>query len=174
MEAVRPAVVVVSNNVCADAGPFGEIGGWVDTISLDAELVLDGDAEAVDDVATGLVEGGEIGIRESEIVGGGIVFIGVEVAEDVWDIDEAEAAVCAACIVEADIGDARLFEGGDFVAEDDRGVANAVERLDGAEDGGEIDFHNTFRNHELTRMNTNFYLTTDYTDYLERPLAATK
>ena len=110
MEAIRPAVVVVSNNVCADAGPFGEIGGWVDTIGLDAELVLDGDAEAVDDIATRLVERGEIGIRESKIVGCGIVFIGVEVAEDVWDIDEAETTVCAACVVEADIGDARLFD----------------------------------------------------------------
>ena len=61
MEAVRPAVVIVSNDIRADAGPFGEIGGWVDTISFDTELVLDGDAEAVDDVAAGFVERGELG-----------------------------------------------------------------------------------------------------------------
>jgi len=141
MEAVRPAVVVVSNDVRADAGPFGEIGGWVDTVGLDSELVLDGDAKAVDDVATGFVEGCQIGVREGEIVGCGIVFIGVEVAEDVGDIDEAEAAVCAACVVEADVGDARLFERGDFIAVNDGGVADAMERLDGADDVGEIDFH---------------------------------
>ena len=148
MEAVRPAVVVVSNDIRADAGPFSEIGGWINAVGLDSELILDGDAEAVDDVATGFVERGEIGVGEGEIVGCGIVFISIEVAEDVGDIDEAEAAVCAACVVEADVGDARLFEGGDFVAIGDGGVADTMERLDRADDAGEIDFHDTFRNHE--------------------------
>ena len=152
MEAVRPAVVIVSNDIRADAGPFGEIGGGIDTISLDTELVLDGDAEAVDDVTARFVEGCQIGIRESEIVGCGIVFIGGEVTEDVWDINKAETAVCAACIVEADIGDARLFERGDFVAEDDWGIADAVERFDRAEDGGEIDFHNILGTTKALRL----------------------
>jgi len=99
--------------VLADHRPLVEILGRVDAVVFDLGEVFDGDAETEEGLAAGFHEGGDEAVGEDEVVGGGVSGVGVEVAEDVGDVDVEVAAEHAADVVEAGVRDAGLLEVGE-------------------------------------------------------------
>ena len=67
-EAVRPALVVVADDMLADARPLREVLGRVDAVGLDLLEVLNGDSQTVEDLRAGFDDRLQVGVGEGEVV----------------------------------------------------------------------------------------------------------
>ncbi len=94
----------------ANACPFAVILRGIGAIRLYICLIFDSDSEAVIRLNTRIYERFQQKIGECEIVICGIVLIGIKVAEDIGDINEAVAAEGASDVVQTGIGNAGLGE----------------------------------------------------------------
>ena len=108
--AVCPALVIVPDNMLADARPLRIVLRRKDAIGLDIVVILDGFAEAEDRGAICFHQGRNENIREGEIIGCGIGFVRMKITEHVMDIHEAIATVNAANVMQTGIGDRGLRE----------------------------------------------------------------
>ena len=90
VRAPAPALVVVADDVLADARPLGVVLRRHRAVFLRA--VLDGLPEAEEDLRSGAAYVVEVVVREDEVVAGGVVFVGVEVGEDGGNVAGMRAA----------------------------------------------------------------------------------
>ena len=106
-------------------------------------VILDGTAQTVEGLDPCLVQLAEEVIRKAELVASGILGVGVEQGEDIGHVHEDAAAQKPARIVESGVGNGRLGEVGEGVAErpEHGGVVDGVHGLDGGDGGGEVYVH---------------------------------
>ncbi len=77
----------------------------MDAVGLDPHVILDGHAEAEEGLDPGFHEGGDQKIGEREVVGGGILQVGVKVPEEVRDVDVEISAEAPSHVVQPGKGD---------------------------------------------------------------------
>ena len=92
VKAVCPAFVIMTDYMLADSCPLSIVLWRTNVIGLNKALIFDGDSKAVIGLYAIIVKGADKGIGKGKIVGGGIVFVGIKVAENIWNIDEFSAA----------------------------------------------------------------------------------
>ena len=142
VEAIRPSLGVVAHDVLADARPLGEVLRRVEAVPADVAVVLQRDAEPEHRLDAMLDERVHKEVGEGEVVVGGIGLVGVEVAEEVRDVDEDAASEHPAHVVETRKRDAGLLEVGKhrvLPQPEDRRLPDAVHGLDRTQRAGGID-----------------------------------
>ena len=141
---VGPALHVMRHHVLADARPLRVVLRREDAVGPPGGAVLDRHAEAEVRPHAGLVELDHQVVREREVVALRVVFVRVEVAEDVRDVHVDVLAERPARVVQTRKRDARLgeiMEQAIVPESQHRRLPHAVHRLDGAGRGGEVHLH---------------------------------
>ena len=87
VESVRPALVLVPDDVLADPRPLVKVLRGDCSVMFD--LVFDRGTEAVEDFGPGFLNRVEIGVGQGEVVGRRIILVGVKVRKDLVDVDGA-------------------------------------------------------------------------------------
>lgn len=101
MIAVRPAFVVVTDDMFADPCPLFGIGGRRGAVGFDLCLIFDGDAEAEERFAPRFVECFHQFVGKGKVIGCGKGLVSRKIAENVRNIHIAESAVRSADVVQA-------------------------------------------------------------------------
>ena len=145
-EAVCPALGVVADHVLADARPLRVVLRRIDAVRLYLAVVLDGHAQAEPRLHAVGDQGGQHLVRVQEVVVRRVVFVRVEIGEDVRDVHHVVTAVrnAAPDVVQARIRNARLLQVAEqlVVAQaQQRRLADCVHRLHRPHVLREIDLH---------------------------------
>ena len=116
----------------------------MNAVRLDRHIVFDGHAETEEGFDLRVHERGDQAVGEGKIVGRRVFGIGVEIAEQVRDIDEASAAVRTCNVMqtgERDAGFGQIMEHGETACPVKRRLSDAVHGLDLPEIFGKVDFN---------------------------------
>jgi hypothetical protein len=143
MQAVSPTLVVVADDMFANFCPLLEIGRRNCAVLFD--LVLDGLTETEKRLRAGIQTAEDRLVGASEIVGRGIVYVGVEIAENIRYINEKALTERASDVMQARVWSADLAEIMKilkiFLAEpSERRLTDGVHRLDLANGRFRVDF----------------------------------
>ena len=127
---VCPSAVIMPHDMFADIRPFAEIGGREHVVFF--RRVLYGAAEAVHDFDPVLHKRLDVEIGEREIVGGFVVRVRAEIAEDVVHVHVMPASVGVGGVVQAHNGRTQRQKARQHraVVRLPRGVIEAVQRPD--------------------------------------------
>jgi hypothetical protein len=109
VEAVRPTLVVMADDMLTNSRPLSVILGRVDAICLDMGLILNRDSQSEIRLHTVFYEALNQFIGKCKIVGRRIVFIGIKVSENIGNIDIAVAAKCSSYVMKTRIGNIGIF-----------------------------------------------------------------
>ena len=138
IKAVCPSLVIVHYNVLADSRPFMKILGRDDVVGLDKVVVFDGYAQAVVGHNSAIYHARQKHVGKGEIVGCRVVFVCVEIGENVGNINVVRAAEASAGIVKATVGYVRRLHFavpiGGVVARHGNHIVSSVHGLDLAYD----------------------------------------
>ena len=146
LETVRPAPVVVTDDVLADPRPLGEVLGRPHVVALRG--VLDALAEAEERLGAGRAHVAQVGVGHGEVVALRVVLVRVEVREHRRDVGHVVAAVhdVLGRVVRARERDARGAVLGEVAvprvgAAAHGAVVHGVHRLHRTAVGGEVHRH---------------------------------